>query len=69
MRPTRLFSALTSRNYRLYFAGQIVSLIGTWMTQTASLWLVYHLSSSAFLLGLVAFATNIPTFFLSPLAG
>jgi MFS family permease len=69
MRLTQLFSALESRNYRLFFAGQIISLIGTWMTQTASLWLVYHLSSSAFLLGVVGFASQIPIFFLAPFAG
>src|SRR5882724_10567765 len=69
MRLTQLFSALESRNYRLFFGGQIVSLIGTWMTQTASLWLVYHLSSSPALLGLVGFASQAPSFFLAPLAG
>lgn len=69
MRLGQLFSALESRNYRLFFAGQIVSLIGSWMTQTASLWLVYHLSSSAFLLGVVGFASQIPIFFLAPFAG
>src|SRR5258705_13145521 len=61
--------ALESRNYRLYFGGQIVSLTGTWMTQTASLWLIYHLSSSPFLLGLVGFASQIPIFFLAPFSG
>lgn len=65
----RTLAALSSRNYRLYFGGQCVSLIGTWMTQTASLWLVYHLSSSALLLGLVGFASLIPIFFLAPFAG
>src|ERR1035438_8111466 len=69
MRLTQLFSALTARNYRLFFAGQIISLVGSWMTQTASLWLVYHLSSSAFLLGGVGFARQIPIFFLAPFAG
>ena len=69
MRLTQLFSALESRNYRLFFAGQIISLVGSWMTQTASLWLVYHLSSSAFLLGVVGFASTIPIFFLAPFAG
>ena len=69
MRLRQLFSALESRNYRLFFAGQINSLVGTWMTQTASLWLVYHLSSSAFLLGVVGFAGQIPIFFLAPFAG
>jgi len=69
MRLTQLFSALAARNYRLFFAGQIISLVGNWMTQTASLWLVYHLSSSAFLLGVVGFASQIPIFFLAPFAG
>jgi MFS family permease len=69
MRLTQLFSALAARNYRLFFAGQIISLVGSWMTQTASLWLVYHLSSSAFLLGVVGFASQIPIFFLAPFAG
>jgi MFS family permease len=69
MRLWPLFSALESRNYRLFFTGQIISLIGSWMTQTASLWLVYHLSSSAFLLGVVGFASQIPIFFLAPFAG
>ena len=61
--------ALSSRNYRLFFGGQMISLIGTWMTQTASLWLIYHLSSSSFLLGMVGFASQAPMFFLAPLAG
>src|SRR3954449_11616368 len=69
MKWPRVFAALESRNYRLYFAGQIVSLTGTWMTQTASLWLIYHLSSSPFLLGLVGFASQVPIFFLAPFAG
>src|SRR5438874_3390441 len=69
MKWPRLLGALQSRNYRLYFGGQIVSLTGTWMTQTASLWLVYHLSSSPFLLGVVGFASQAPVFFLAPFAG
>src|SRR3954466_14654663 len=69
MKWPRVFAALESRNYRLYFAGQIVSLVGTWMTQTASLWLVYHLSASPFMLGLIGFAGQIPIFVLAPLAG
>jgi MFS family permease len=69
MRLPPIFNALQSRNYRLFFAGQIVSLIGTWMSQTASLWLVYHLSSSPFLLGVVGFSSLIPIFFLAPFAG
>jgi MFS family permease len=65
----RYLSAFSSRNYKLYFGGQVISLVGTWMTQTASLWLVYHLSNSAFLLGLVGFASLIPMFVLAPFAG
>ena len=61
--------ALRSRNYRLFFAGQTVSLIGTWMTRIATSWLVYRLTDSAVLLGLVSFAGQIPMFFLAPLAG
>jgi MFS family permease len=69
MRSTQLLGALSSRNYRLFFAGQVVSLVGTWMTQTASMWLVYQLSSSALMLGLVGFANLAPIFLLAPLAG
>src|SRR2546421_5783144 len=65
----RYLSAFSSRNYKLYFGGQVISLVGTWMTQTASLWLVYHLSSSPFLLGVVGFASQAPIFFLAPFAG
>ncbi len=63
------FRALRSRNYRLYFFGQSLSLIGTWMQQVAVGWLVYRLTESPFLLGLVGFSTQIPTLFLAPLAG
>ncbi len=61
--------ALRSRNYRLFFAGQGVSLIGTWMTQIATVWLVYHLTNSAFMLGVVGFTSQIPSFVLSPFGG
>jgi MFS family permease len=61
--------ALRSRNYRLFFTGQSISLIGTWMTRLATSWLVYRLTSSALLLGIVGFAGQIPAFFLAPLAG
>jgi MFS family permease len=57
------------RNYRLFFSGQIVSLIGTWMTRVATGWLVYRLTGSAVLLGIVSFAGQVPAFFLAPLAG
>ncbi|MBV8846355.1 MAG: MFS transporter [Bryobacterales bacterium] len=61
--------ALRSRNYRLFFTGQTVSLIGTWMTRIATSWLVYRLTDSALLLGLTGFAGQIPAFFLAPIAG
>lgn len=61
--------ALGHRNYRLFFGGQGISLIGTWLTRVATSWLVYRLTNSVFLLGLVGFAGQIPTFLLAPLAG
>ena len=61
--------ALHHRNYKLYFTGQSISLIGTWMTRVASSWLVYRLTGSALLLGLVGFAGQIPSFLLAPFAG
>ena len=61
--------ALRSRNYRLFFAGQGISLIGTWMTQTATVWLVYQLTNSALLLGVVGFTSQIPSLFLAPFGG
>ena len=61
--------ALRHRNYRLFFAGQSLSLIGTWMTLVATSWLVYRLTDSALLLGLVGFCGQIPTFILTPFAG
>ncbi len=65
----RILRALDSRNYRLFFAGQGVSLIGGFMTRIASAWLVYRLTDSPFLLGLVGFAATIPTFVFGPLVG
>ena len=61
--------ALRSRNYRLFFAGQSVSLIGTWIQRIATPWLVYQLTDSVFLLGLVGFVGQIPIFLLAPFAG
>jgi MFS family permease len=61
--------ALRHRNFRLFFGGQSVSLIGTWMTRVAILWLVYRLTGSALLLGTVGFVGQIPALFLAPLAG
>ena len=64
-----LVRALRHRNYRLFFGGQGVSLIGTWMTRVATGWLVYRLTHSAFLLGLVSFAGQIPILLLGAFAG
>ena len=64
-----LLRALRSRNFRLFVAGQSVSLVGTWMQAVAMSWLVYRLTGSAFLLGVVGFTSQIPTFLLAPLAG
>lgn len=61
--------ALRHRNFQLYFAGQGISIIGTWMTRVATTWLVYRLTHSALLLGVTGFAGLIPTFALSPFAG
>ncbi len=61
--------ALRHRNYRLFFGGQSISLIGTWMTRIATSWLVYRLTGSALLLGIVGFAGQVPTFLLAPFAG
>ncbi|MER2996129.1 MFS transporter [Pontibacter populi] len=64
-----MFRALHYRNYRLFFVGQGISLIGTWMQQVALSWLVYRLTDSVFLLGAVTFSSQIPSFLLSPFAG
>ncbi|MGA7295446.1 MAG: MFS transporter, partial [Terriglobales bacterium] len=61
--------ALRHRNYRLFFGGQGISLVGTWMTRVATAWLVYRLTGSAFLLGLVSFCGQIPVLVLGPFAG
>ena len=61
--------ALRHRNYRLFFFGQGISLIGTWVTRLAMSWLVYRLTGSSLLLGVVGFAGQIPTFLLGPFAG
>ena len=61
--------ALRHRNFRLFFGGQTISLIGTWMTRIATSWLVYRLTHSALLLGTVSFAGQIPTFIFAPFAG
>ena len=61
--------ALRRRNYRLFISGQIISLIGTWMQAVAQAWLVYRLTGSSLLLGLVGFANQIPIFLLAPVGG
>jgi len=65
----RLTRALSSRNYRLFFGGQTVSLVGTWITRIATSWLVYRLTGSALLLGIVGFCGQIPTLLLAPFTG
>jgi MFS family permease len=64
-----IFRGLSHRNYRLFFGGQGISLIGTWMQQIAMSWLVYRLTNSAFLLGLIGFSSQICSFIFSPFAG
>ena len=66
---TLIFRTLRYRNYRLFFAGQCISLIGTWMQQIALSWLVYRLTHSVFLLGMVGFVGQFPTFLFAPFAG
>jgi MFS family permease len=61
--------ALRHRNFQLFFAGQLISLIGTWMQTVAQSWLVYRLTGSAVLLGTVGFASQIPVFLLAPVGG
>jgi MFS family permease len=67
-RPS-LLRALRHRNYRLFFAGQSLSLVGTWVTRIATGWLIYRLTGSSLLLGVVGFCGQIPTLFLAPVAG
>jgi MFS family permease len=70
--PTRaggMFRALRHRNFQLFFFGQIISLVGTWMQTVAEAWLVYRLTGSSALLGLLGFVSQFPIFLLSPLAG
>jgi MFS family permease len=64
-----MLRALRHKNYRLFFSGQSISLIGTWMTRIATSWLVYRLTGSALLLGVVGFAGQIPSFLMAPFAG
>ena len=64
-----IFRSFQYRNYRLFFSGQSISLIGTWIQRIATPWLVYNLTGSALLLGVVGFAGQIPTFVIAPFAG
>lgn len=68
---TRLsrFSALKHRNYQLYFSGQMISMMGSWMQSTVMAWLVYRMSHSATWLGIISFCTQMPAFLASPIAG
>jgi MFS family permease len=61
--------ALRHRNFQLFFSGQLISLIGTWMQSVAQAWLVYRLTGSSFLLGSVGFASQFPVFLVAPLGG
>ncbi|HET9741514.1 MAG TPA: MFS transporter [Terriglobales bacterium] len=63
------FRSLRHRNFQLFFSGQLISLVGTWMQNVAQSWLVYRLTGSSLLLGAVGFASQIPIFILSPIAG
>jgi MFS family permease len=64
-----LLSVFRHRNYRLFFTGQIVSLMGSWMQNTAQPWLVYDLTHSKLLLGVVSFCSTVPVFFITPFGG
>ena len=61
--------ALRHRNFQLFFGGQLISLIGTWMQTVAQAWLVYRMTKSALLLGSVGFASQIPVFLVAPFGG
>jgi len=66
---SKRFRAMQHRNFQLFIAGQLVSLIGTWMQTTAQLWLVYKLTGSAALLGVFGFANQVPILFLASIGG
>src|SRR5574344_1120922 len=63
------FRALKHRNFKLFFLGQCISLIGTWVQQIAISWLIYKLTNSALLMGIITFAGAIPSLLVSPFAG
>ncbi|HBZ56064.1 MAG TPA: MFS transporter [Syntrophobacteraceae bacterium] len=68
-RLKNIVRAFRARNYRLFFTGQSISLVGTWMQQTALSWLVYHITGSPLLLGALGFASQVPSFIVAPFAG
>ncbi|MDI1241551.1 MAG: MFS transporter, partial [bacterium] len=68
-RMASMFRALRHRNFQLFFAGQFVSLTGTWMQTVAQSWLVYRMTGSVILLGTVGFASQIPVLLLAPVGG
>jgi MFS family permease len=69
LRLPRMFRSIENRNYRLYFFGQMVSLLGSWLQSVAQAWLVYRLTGSSFQLGLVVFIGQAPLLFLAPIGG
>ena len=69
IQTSAMFRALRHRNFQLFFSGQLISLVGTWMQNVAQAWLVYRMTGSSLLLGVVSFAGQIPVFPLAPLAG
>ena len=66
---TTTFRALRHRNFQLFFSGQLISLIGTWMQSIAQAWLVYRMTGSSLLLGSVGFAGQFPVFLAAPIGG
>lgn len=68
-RPSSLLGVFRHRNYRLFFFGQLISLMGSWMQNTAMPWLVYDLTHSTVLLGITSFCSTVPVFFLTPFGG
>src|SRR6201996_4159865 len=68
-RPAGLLSVFRHRNYRLFFTGQLISLMGSWMQNTAQPWLVYDITHSKLLLGVVSFCSTVPVFFITPFGG
>jgi MFS family permease len=67
--PSSIWRSLRHRNFQLFFGGQLISLTGTWMQSVAQSWLVYRLTGSATLLGVVGFCSQIPVFLLAPVGG